>query len=66
VDLGRTERLRFLIDSGAKISIVRGAILRPEINYESTEGINVKGISNALLRTEGTVSSPASCYGRRF
>jgi len=29
--------------------------MRPEINYEPTEGVNVKGISNALLRTEGTV-----------
>jgi hypothetical protein len=29
--------------------------LRPETNYELTKGINVKGISNALLRTEGTV-----------
>jgi len=55
VDLGRTEKLRFLIDTGAEISIVRGARLKPEINYEPTEGIDVKGISNALLRTEGTV-----------
>jgi hypothetical protein len=31
VDLGRTEKLRFLIDTGAKISIVKGARLRPEI-----------------------------------
>ena len=55
VDLGRTGKLRILIDTGAKISIVRGARLRPEINYKPTEGINVKGISNAPLRTEGTV-----------
>ena len=55
MDLGRTEKWRFLIGTGAEISIVRGARLRPEINYEPTEGINVKGISNALLRTDGTV-----------
>jgi hypothetical protein len=29
--------------------------LRPEINYEPTDGVNVKGISNAPLRTEETV-----------
>jgi hypothetical protein len=29
--------------------------MRSEINYEPNEGVNVKGISNALLRTEGTV-----------
>ena len=55
MDLGGTEKLRFFIDTGAEISIVRGARLRPQINYEPTEGINVKGIYNALLRTEGTV-----------
>ena len=55
VDLGRTEKLRFLIDTGAEISIVRGNRLRPGFNYEPTKGINVKGISNSLLRTEGTV-----------
>ena len=55
VDLGRTEKLRFLIDTGAEISTVKGARLGSEINYEPNEGVNVKGISNALLRTEGTV-----------
>ena len=31
VDLGRTEKLRFLIDTGTEISIVKGARLRSEI-----------------------------------
>jgi len=30
--------------------------LRPEFDYEPTKGINVRGISNALLKTEGTVT----------
>ena len=51
VDLGRTEKLKFLIDTGAEISVVRSNRLRPGFNYELTKG-NVKGISNALLRTE--------------
>ena len=29
--------------------------MRPEINYEPTKGIDVKGISDVLLRTDGTV-----------
>jgi hypothetical protein len=55
VNLGETERLKYLIDTGAKISIVSGTRLRPEINYEPTKDLSVKGISDALLRTDGTV-----------
>jgi len=55
VDLDRTEKLKFLIDTGTEISIARGNRLRPEINYEPTKAFNVKGIFNALLSTEGTV-----------
>ena len=55
VDLSKTEKLKFLIDTGGEISIVKGASLNPGFNYEPTKGINVRGISNALLKTEGTV-----------
>jgi hypothetical protein len=48
--------LKFLIDTGAEISIVKSTSLKPGCNYEPTKGINVKGISNALLRTEGTAA----------
>jgi len=53
--LSKSEKLKFLIDTGAEISIVKGASLNPGFNYEPTKGINVRGISNALLKTEGTV-----------
>jgi len=46
--------MRFLIDTGAEISVVKCTSLRPEISYESTEGISIKGISSSCLRTEGT------------
>jgi hypothetical protein len=55
VDLGKTGKLRFLIDTGDEISIVRGIKLKPEVRFEPTNGISVKGISDVLLRTEGTV-----------
>jgi len=55
VDLGKTRKLRFLIDTGAEICIIRGTKLKLEVNFEPANGISVKGISDALLRTEGTV-----------
>jgi hypothetical protein len=55
VDLGKTRKLRFFIDTGPEISIIRGTNLKSEVNFEHVNGISVKGISNALLRTEGTV-----------
>jgi hypothetical protein len=36
--------------------MVRSTKLKPGIHYELTKGINRRGISEALLRTEGTVS----------
>ena len=55
VNMGRTEKLTFLIDTGAEISIVRGSRLKPGINYEPAKSIDVKGISNTLLKTKETV-----------
>ena len=40
--------MRFLIDTGAEISVVNGTNLRPEINYEPTKGISIKGISTSV------------------
>jgi hypothetical protein len=56
VDLSKTNKLKFLIDTGAEISIFKSTSLKPGFEYEPAKGINVKGISNALLRTEGTVT----------
>jgi hypothetical protein len=76
VHLSNSEKLKFLIDTGAEISIVKGASLRSEIDYEPTRGINVRGISNTLLKTEGTVvlklftttheTTHISYHGRQF
>jgi hypothetical protein len=55
VVLSKSEKLRFLIDTGAEISIVRGNRLMPGIDYEPTKCIDVKGLSDVLFRTEGTV-----------
>jgi len=33
VDLGKTRKLRFLIDTRAEISIIRGTKLKSEVNF---------------------------------
>jgi hypothetical protein len=52
----KLEKLTFLIDTGVEISIIKGVSLKPGLNYEPAKGINVRGISNALLRTEETAT----------
>lgn len=54
--MSKAEKLKFLIDTGGDILIVKGASLKPGFDYELTKGVNVRGISKALLRTEGTVT----------
>jgi hypothetical protein len=54
VNLGKTSK--FLIGTGAEISNLRSTTMRPEFNYEPTKGIDVKGISDVLWRTKGTVT----------
>jgi hypothetical protein len=56
VDLSKTEKLKFLIDTGAEISIVKSASRRQVFDYEPTMEINVREISNALLKTDGTIT----------
>jgi len=45
VHSSKTNKLKFLTDTGAEISIIKGASLKPGVKYESTKGINVRGIS---------------------
>jgi hypothetical protein len=52
--LSKSGNLKFRVDTGAEISVVKATSLRPDINYETTKGVEIKGISNSLLRTEGT------------
>ena len=54
--MSKTGKLKFLIDTGAEISVVKSTRLKPGFSYEPTKGINVRGISNSLLKTEGTTT----------
>jgi hypothetical protein len=49
-----SSKLQLLVDTGAEISIVKGSILSPEIQYQPKDSINVKGISGTTVKTEGT------------
>jgi hypothetical protein len=55
VDVSKTNRLKFLIDTGAEISIVSGSSLKPATHCSLDKGINIKGISDTILKTGGTV-----------
>jgi hypothetical protein len=42
------------MDTGTEISIVSSSRLRPGLKIQCNDGVNVKGISNLVLKTEGT------------
>ena len=56
VDLGKENKLKFLLDTGADLSVVKRSRLNPEINYSLKGEINIKGISNTVMKTEETVA----------
>jgi len=49
------KKLKFLIDTGAEISIIKGSSLNPGSNYQFRKSIDINGICNAVLKTEGIV-----------
>ena len=51
----KTGKLKFLIDIGAEISVVKESSINLGINYDSTKEINIKGISDSFLKTKGTI-----------
>jgi hypothetical protein len=55
VDTRDTKKLKFLIDTGAEISIIRSLSLTPGVNYQLHEGVDIKGIYNTVMRTEGII-----------
>jgi hypothetical protein len=56
VDLGKKNKLKFLLDTGADLSVVKSSNLKPAIKYPLKEGINIKGIFNTVMKTDGTVA----------
>jgi hypothetical protein len=54
-DSSKTGKLKFLIDTGAESSVVKYTSMNSGINYDTTNGINIKGISDSFLKTKGTI-----------
>lgn len=52
---GRRSKLRFLIDTGAHISICKESSLQPGVKYDSSDKVTIKGISTATLQTLGSL-----------
>ena len=50
------KKLKFLIDTGDEISIIKGSSLNPRVNYQLHKGVDIKGICNAVLKTEGIIN----------
>ena len=55
-DLGKENKPTFLLDTGADLSVIKRPSLQPAIKYSPKGGINVKGISDVIMKTEGTIA----------
>lgn len=53
--MGKENKLKFLLDTGADLSVVKETSLQPGIRHTLKGGISIKGISNTILKTEGTM-----------
>jgi len=49
------KKLKFLVDREAEISIIKSLSLTPGANCQLHEGVEIKGISNTVMRTEGII-----------
>ena len=58
--------VRVPIHTGAEISVVKSTSLKPEFSYESTKGINIKGISSSLLNFKHSTVMRCSAAARHM
>jgi hypothetical protein len=56
VDVSKTDILKFLVETGADISVVRDSSLKPGCDFKPENVIEVKGISKGVIKTKGTVN----------
>jgi hypothetical protein len=55
IDSRDARTLKFLIDTEAEISLIRSSSLTPGVNCQFHEEVDIKGISKAVMKTDGTV-----------
>ena len=56
VDLGKESKLTFLLDTGADLSVIKRSSLQSMVSYALKGGISIKGISDTIMKTEGTLT----------
>ena len=55
IDSRDSRKLKFLVDTGAEISMSKSSSLTPGVEYQLCEGVDIKGIFNTIMKTEGTI-----------
>ena len=61
IDSRYARKLKFLIDTGAEISIIRSSSLTPGVNYQFHEGVDIKGIYNTVNAAAPSNKGASSC-----
>jgi hypothetical protein len=52
----KIDRVKFLVDTGADISIIKESSLKPECDFKIDKSVEIKGISNGVVKTRDTIS----------
>ena len=55
VDLGKENKLTFLLNTGTDLSVTKRSSLQPGTNCSLKGGIKVKGTVNTVMKTEGPI-----------
>ena len=55
IDSRDTKKVKFLIDTGAEISIIKSSSLTLGVNYQLHEGVDIKEMSKTVIKTEGII-----------
>ena len=54
--MGKENKLTFLLDTGADLSVFKRSSLQSRVRYALKGGIGIKGISDTIIKTEGTIT----------
>jgi hypothetical protein len=55
VDVSKAGKLRFLVDTGADISLIRNTKLKGEAEFEPDRRVKVRGIDGSVVQTYGVI-----------
>ena len=57
LDIGKGDKLYFLVDSGADISLVKSQKLLGTTDFEPKDRVRVKGVDGSKLETHGSIEA---------